>query len=244
VYLPSVGVFVAFVSLASCAARRFLKNQALAVAAWYVFWAAISIILSVATFHRNGIWGSEIALWEDAVRKSPGKVRPHQNLGTYYFMRGRPEDARRELSAALALAPDDPELHNNLGLVYRKLGQYDNAIREFDTVLALDPADGMAHYNLGNLYLAQGNIPEAIREYQAAVARVPDYDEAHNNLGIAYDKNGQFREALREFQEAVRLNPENENARSNSRKIIDKLRDSNGSRRGSPRSPIDPRPAA
>jgi tetratricopeptide (TPR) repeat protein len=243
-YLPSAGLIVAVVSLGAYTARRFLKNGGSGAVAWCGLWAAIALIFSVATFHRNRVWGSEIALWEDAARKSPMKVRPHQNLGTYYFMRGRSEDARRELSIALALSPNDPEIHNNLGLVYKNMGQYDNAIREFHTALALDPEDGMAHYNIGNLYLMQGEIPEAIREYQAAVARVPDYDGVHNNLGIAYDKNGQFREAFREFEEAVRLNPENENARTNLRKIVDKLRDSERSRRDSSHLPFYSRTTA
>jgi len=223
-YLPSVGLIVAVVSLAFCAARRFLNNRVSGSAVLYGVCIAIVIVLSAATYHRNSVWGSEISLWEDAARKSPQKIRPHQNLGTYYFMRGRLQDARRELSAALALDPNESEIHNNLGLVYKKQGEYDRAIQEFTTVLKLDPEDSMAHYNLGNLFLAQGNIPEAIREYRISLDRIPDYDEAHNNLGIAYEKNGQSLEAIREFREAVRLNPENKNARANMSKVLEKVK--------------------
>jgi len=221
-YLPSIGVIVSVVSLASLASRRFGNIKALRPAALYGFFAAVVLLLSAATYHRNTVWGSEISLWEDAARKSPRKIRPHQNLGTYYLLKGRLEDARRELSIALTLDPDNPELHNNLGLVYKKRGEYDHAMREFVTVLKLNPGDPMAHYNLGNLFLAQGNLPEAIREYRIALERVPDYDEAHHNLGIAYEKNGQPAEAIREFREAVRLNPENRNARSNLARAMEK----------------------
>ena len=225
-YLPSVGLIVAVVSLASCVAHRFLKNRVSGSTVLYGFCIATVIVLSVATYRRNTVWGSEISLWEDAARKSPQKIRPHQNLGTYYLMRDRLEDARRELSAALALDPNEPEIHNNLGLVYKKQGEYDHAIQEFTTVLKLDPEDSMAHYNLGNLFLAQGKIPDAIREYQISLERIPDYDEAHNNLGIAYEKNGQSLDAIREFQEAVRLNPENKNARDNLSKTLKKAGES------------------
>ena len=227
-YLPSIGLIVAVVSLASCAIRKFLKNGVKPPVVLYGFFAVVILVLSVATYQRNTVWGSEIALWEDAARKSPRKVRPHLNLGTYYFLQGRLEDARRELVMALALDPGNYEIHNNLGLVYKKRGEYDAAVREFATVLRLNPEDPMARYNLGNLFLAQGNIPEAIREYQIALERAPDYDEAHHNLGIAYEKNGQSAEAIREFREAVRLNPENRNARSNLAKALEKA---NASRR-------------
>ena len=229
-YLPSVGLIVAVISLASCGARRFLKYRISGSAFLYGFCIATVVVLSIATYHRNTVWGTEISLWEDAARKSPKKIRPHQNLGTYYFMRGRLQDARRELSAALALDPNEPEIHNNLGLVYKKQGEYDHAIQEFTTVLKLDPADSMAHYNLGNLFLAQGKIPEAIREYRISLDRSPDYDEAHNNLGIAYEKNGQSLEAIREFREAVRLNPENMNARTNLSKSLKKASESRSER--------------
>jgi len=228
-YLPSVGAILSVVALASHASRRFRDVRVFRPAALYGFFAAVVLLLSAATYHRNTVWGSEISLWEDAARKSPRKIRPHQNLGTYYLLEGRLEDARRELSIALTLDPGNTELHNNLGLVYKKRGEYDHAVREFTTVLELNPGDPMAHYNLGNLFLAQGNLPEAIREYRIALERVPDYDEAHHNLGIAYEKNGQPAEAIREFREAVRLNPENRNARSNLARALEKA---NASRRG------------
>ena len=227
-YLPSVGVILSIVSLVSHASRRFHNVKALRPAALYGFFAAVVLLLSAATYHRNAVWSSEISLWEDAARKSPRKIRPHQNLGTHYLLKGRLEDARRELVIALTLDPGNPELHNNLGLVYKKRGEYDHAMREFVTVLKLNPEDPMAHYNLGNLFLAQGNIPEAIREYRIVLERVPDYDEGHHNLGIAYEKNGHSAEAIREFREAVRLNPENKNARSNLAKALEKA---NASRR-------------
>jgi len=227
-YLPSVGLIVAVVSVTSCAFRKFMKKRGKPPAALYGFFAVVILALSVATYQRNTVWGSEIALWEDAARKSPRKVRPHQNLGTYYFLQGRLEDARRELVTALALDPDNYEIHNNLGLVYKKWGAYDLAVREFAEVLKLNPEDPMAHYNLGNLFLAQGNIPEAIREYRIALERIPEYDEVHNNLGIALEKNGEFPEAIREFQMAIRLNPDNKNARDNMWKTMEKA---DGSRR-------------
>lgn len=217
-YLPSVGISMAVVSLGLMAARRFSLRPAIV----YGLCALAVAVLSTATVLRNTVWASEIALWDDAVRKSPALVRPHQNLGLYYSTQGRLEDSRRELLAALALAPDNAELHNNLGVVYRKLGAYDLAIEEYTTVLKLSPDDVMARYNLGNVYLAQGRIPEAIGAYEITVKLIPDYDEVHNNLGIAYCRNGRIDAAVREFDRALRLNPQNVNAFKNREACIRK----------------------
>lgn len=210
-YLPSIGISMAVVSVGLYAAKRFSVRPAF----FFGLFALVIVALSIASSLRNTVWASQTALWEDAARKSPARVRPHQNLGLYYGRQGRLEDAKRELLSALALEPLNFELHNNLGVVYKQLGEYDHAVREYTTVLKLSPGDVMARYNLGNLYLAQGKMPEAVREYEMTVQLLPDYDEAHNNLGIAYQKSGQFDAAIREFNRALQLNPRNMNVRNN-----------------------------
>lgn len=210
-YLPSIGIILAVVSLFAYAAKRFSLRPPL----FYGLFALIIVSFLTAAFLRNTVWASEIALWKDAARKSSMRVRPHQNLGLYYQRQGRLQDAKHELISALALEPQNVELHNNLGVVYKQLGEYDHAVQEYMTVLRLSPGDVMAHYNMGNVYLAQGRMPEAIREYETTVEIIPDYDEAHNNLGIAYLKSEQFDAAIREFNRALQLNPQNVNVQKN-----------------------------
>jgi protein O-mannosyl-transferase len=214
-YLPSVGMIVALGSSLVFVTRRLSGRTQLNTRVITGFFAAAVVLLAVATHARNAVWKDEITLWEDAARKSPSKLRPHENLGTYYSMRGRLKDARAEFVTALKLDPGNFELHNNLGIVYKKLGDYDRAIQEYTMAMKLMPTDAMAYYNLGNVYLAQGRYREAIAEYQECLKLVPDYDEAHNNLGIAYNKIGQLNEAIAEFTKAIDLNPQNVNARNN-----------------------------
>ncbi len=215
VYLPSIGMILAFVSLVFFIAEQSPRAAHLNRAVIPVFGALALVVLPVATYERNTVWKDEITLWEDAVKNSPASVRSHLNLGTYYSMRGRLEDAKSELMMALRLDPNNFEIHNNLGIVFKKMGDYDRAIREFQTVIAIMPSDAMVHYNLGNVYLEQGRLQEAIQEYKANLEIVPDYDDAHNNLGIAYKRSGRLSEAIREFTTAIALNPRNINAKNN-----------------------------
>ncbi len=71
-------------------------------------------ILALFTFSRNRDYRSEIALWEDATRKSPGKARVHNNLGYAYFLAERHAPARDEYLAALRIDPGYRLAMNNL----------------------------------------------------------------------------------------------------------------------------------
>jgi tetratricopeptide (TPR) repeat protein len=214
-YLPSIGVFIAFTSFLHLFLGRFSTDPKRVQTIFIPVLALTVAVLSFTAHARNHVWKDEITLWEDAARKSPAKLRPRQNLGTYNQIAGRLEEAKRDLLVALEIDPGNFEIHNNLGIVYRKLGDYSGAIREYETALSLMPTDPMARYNLGNIYLALGRYDDALEEYEECLKIIPDYDELHNNLGVVYQKTGRLREAVREFDTAVRINPENKNALNN-----------------------------
>jgi hypothetical protein len=64
---------------------------------------AVTCVLGLATVSRNRAYASEIALWEDTLRKSPHNARAHNNLGYAYALACRKDDAVAEWRAALAL---------------------------------------------------------------------------------------------------------------------------------------------
>ncbi len=92
----------------------------------YVLLVALVTVYAVATVNRNEVWSSEESLWEDSVRKSPNKARPHSNLGlTYLHMYrggGGPveilDKAQEHLARATKLDPELANAYHNLGLVY------------------------------------------------------------------------------------------------------------------------------
>jgi len=71
-YLPMVGVCL----IAAEASLRWFAGRAnlLAVA------SAVLLAASLGTYHRNFVWGSESALWADATRKAPDKLRGYSHL--------------------------------------------------------------------------------------------------------------------------------------------------------------------
>ncbi len=73
-----------------------------------------ALVLAAGTVLRNQDYRSEVALWSDTVRHSPGKARAFNNLGFALQQAGRPEEARAAYERALALDPEHIPARINL----------------------------------------------------------------------------------------------------------------------------------
>jgi tetratricopeptide (TPR) repeat protein len=61
--------------------------------------------LGIATVQRNQVYGSQVAFWEAALEKSPGKPRVANNLGYAYQQAGRLAEAKLAYQQAIELDP-------------------------------------------------------------------------------------------------------------------------------------------
>ncbi len=95
--------------------------------------------LTAATIARNVVWQSDMALWEDAVRKSPNKGRAHHNLGRVYDRKGFFDEAYAQYQAAVKADPTLARAHESLGIAYVSRKRFDLARPELETALLLDP---------------------------------------------------------------------------------------------------------
>lgn len=167
------------------------KNLKLKIVEVAIF-AAIIMLLCVATYYRNEIWGSEISLWRDVVKKSPNKDRPAINLSTALAQQGRFEEAKHEIRRFLEGHPESIEAHNNLGAILSLQGKYDEALYQVFEALRIDPKNAIAHNNAGAILTKQGKYSEALIHFQEAMKSKPDFDDARKNfdtLSAALKKN-------------------------------------------------------
>jgi len=214
-YLPSVGVFLAIGAAGVFIARKLKEKKREIKKGIAAGFTVIVLLLTTVTFVRNRTWGDEITLWQDVVRKSPGKARTYNNLGNAYLDEGRMNDAIEEYKIALRLRPDYPAAHYNLGNVYKKRGRMNDAIQEYKTALKLAPNYAEAHNNLGNVYHKLGRMNDAIQEYKTALRLKPNLASAHHNLEIVYAELNSMYEALQAYQNALKLKPDDADTRYN-----------------------------
>ncbi len=199
-YLPMAGLCLALGAGVAAGARARPRAAALAV-------AAVLLALSAATVRRLAVWDSDLALWEDAVRKSPAKARPHINYALALQSAGRLEEAEAHYRRGLALRPDYPFALNNLANVLRRTGRPDEAQRLLERSIEFRPGYVSPRLNLGNLAMDRGDPAAAEAWYRRAIELAPTVSEAHYNLAKALERQGRLDDAIVAFARAAELRP-------------------------------------
>lgn len=191
-YLPSIGIIIAFASLCSLARRRFALKWNVVRAVF----AALLILLCMATFMRNRVWQSDITLWQDAVFKSPAKARPYYNLGVALTNAGRLNEAISMFERAVAIKPEHPLAWNNLGAALSDSGRPGDAVKVLEKAVSNDPNNPEIYFNLGRAFLLLGDSAPAISHFSRAIALKPSYVDAYINLAAVYNQVGRSAETV------------------------------------------------
>jgi len=153
-----------------------------------------------------------------------GVVEVKLGLAWCSVLRGDLAQAAREAQAAIALAPDQPELKQNLADIERAAdlppadrfalaelfassGKLEEAAIEFAACVAAAPDSVPARFNLGVVFLRLGRNDAAIEQLEAARLAAPDDPDVSVQLGTAYMAAGANDQAIEAFRRAVALNP-------------------------------------
>ena len=189
----------------------------------FLVFAVIGVALTATTIRRNYDYRTELALWEDTVRKRPGNARALASLGAIHQGAGRLDQALTLLQEAVRVAPRSAEAHNNLGNVWMKLGHWENARQCFQQALVLKPDEPFALNNLGNALLQLARRPEAISRFEAALRARPDFAEPRYNLANTLAQSGRLPEAAEHYAALLRVRPDDAEARSNYGQVLQAL---------------------
>ncbi|MBF0520212.1 MAG: tetratricopeptide repeat protein, partial [Nitrospirae bacterium] len=220
-YLPSIGFLISFSACLIFLSEKMKKNtfDVSGVLALILF-----VLLGVLTYKRNSLWQDGVAIWEDAAKKSPLKVRPHNSLGNAYLLRGDFEKAIKEYEIALRLMPSYFGAYYNMGRAYEKLGNNALAEKCYLEAIILKPNFPEALNNIGTLFKKQGQNTKAHKYYALALTLKPDFVEAINNEALLYAAEGWFDVALNDFEKALRIDPSYEATYNNLGNLYFKLR--------------------
>jgi len=201
-YLPLFG----FALFLPCAAYHLTAKRwrAAAVTAFALYIA----ILAAVTWRRNLVWETEIALWADAVEKSPDKARPHNNLGSAYQNAGRYLESLAEYRRAVEIHAGYAQAYSNMGAVKIALAENEEAVRDLRRAVELDGTLNIAWNNLGNALLELGRYDEAESSLRRSLKIRDDYAPAHNNLGLVHARRDDYETAEKHYLRALELDPD------------------------------------
>ncbi|QOY91130.1 tetratricopeptide repeat protein [Paludibaculum fermentans] len=138
-------------------------------------YAALLLVLS---FAQTRVWMSPEALWMEAARHAPSKIRPKRQLARVV----QPAQAVELMEEAKRLAPEDAAVATDLGLSYLRANKPEVALGEFGRALALDPNSAMAIHNRGMALLLLGQADAAKGDFARALEKDPCLFDAHWNL--------------------------------------------------------------
>lgn len=203
-YLPSVGLFfaIAIIALRLVPKRLFLIALGVVVSA-----------LGFTSYERTLVWGSSMALWQDALSKYPESSVASNNLGIEVFQTQDLKSAVSHFRKAASVNPLYLEAHNNLGAALTTARDFEGAYQAFKAALKLKPDDAGAHYGIGNLYTIAGRTSDAKSEYLIAINSEPNHISARFNLGLTYMQEGLSENAINEFKRVLSLDPNHEKAK-------------------------------
>ena len=201
VYIAGLGIALLSAALFRWAGKNF-RSLRIAVL------SIIVVIFAGMTIQRNRAFANNITLWEDVVRKSPGKARAHFNLALAYQLDSRANDAIREYKVTLSLNPLVPATYSNIAALELDGGQLDEAEKTLLRLTEMAPQQAEAFVNLSVLYLRQREPAKAIAAADRAIAIKPDSAIAHFNKAEGLLEKGDVQDAIASYEQAVRLRPD------------------------------------
>lgn len=115
------------------------------------------------------------------------------------------EEARQQLTHALAQTPDSAPLNNALGTLIAQSGRLDDALPYFQRAVASDPSLTTAQYHLGAALLALNQPEAALGPLQIAAQTAPNRFDIQLQLGKALSATHQDADALTHLHLAAQL---------------------------------------
>jgi len=116
-------------------------------------------------------------------------------LGCWFYARGRLDLAEQAYRRALSLRPDWPFVMTNLGIVVRDQRREREAEAIFQRALAIAPDDARAHNSYGVVLWRLKQVARAEREYREAIRLQAGFRDAYNNLGLLLTECNRLSEA-------------------------------------------------
>ncbi len=121
--------------------------------------------------------------------------------------------AATAFEAAVAKAPNLPEIRVNLALAYFRLSRPAEATAELQKAAELAPGDPHLQFQLGSAYVDLKDLPKAAAALELGLSKVTDRSDpllfdAHLTLGAVYFASNAPEKAAAQYRQALDLKPD------------------------------------
>ncbi len=167
--------------------------------------------LTIVSNFRNNVYKNKVALWANAVVRSPNKQRTHENYGFALSAVGFYREALAQFERVLSLKDGSVpmrDVYREIGVVQYRMGNLDDAIMSWQKGLRFAPLDADLMTNISIAFLKKQDYDGALPYAQNAAQANPLRAEPLNTLGEIFLYKGDFNKAIEYFLKAIELEPD------------------------------------
>ena len=154
-----------------------------------------------------------VAQYRRAVEAAPEDADARRSLALALRATGELDDAQRELTEAVRLAPNDHVVLFDLGYLELARGAQQAAADAFGKCLAIRPDFVPARFNLANSQLRLGQAKEALANLERVLELDPTHRRARYQAAMAKAEIGRREEGRRDLEALIAADPEFASAR-------------------------------
>jgi protein O-mannosyl-transferase len=217
-YLPMLGV--ALISAAILV--RSLESRASVIAA-----ATIIVIAALASSHRNHVWGSEAALWTDAVSKAPDKQRDYSHLIHGLVREKQCNSALAFMNSLDRRGKVDSTLLVHWSFALECVQDYAGAADKLKRAVQTAPSADL-YLRIATLQSMLKRFDEAKQNADRAIALNANLEQAYALRGDLNLWRGDIEGASRDYTRVLQLNPGNVQAQRLIPQLLERARHSPG----------------
>jgi Sulfotransferase family/Tetratricopeptide repeat len=129
-----------------------------------------ALLNGAAAAYAQGRLNDAADLYRQAAAADPKDLRPIYSLALIDIQRGRLENARQQLRAVTAQAPNLYPAQQNLGAVCQNLNLWQEAADAYRRALSLNPTAAETHFSLARALTVLGQVTESSACYRALTA--------------------------------------------------------------------------
>ena len=156
----------------------------------------------------EGDYAIAIKAYRESLKLNPKNADVHARLGALLGTTGASGEARKHLTRAIELKPDDSRSYRNLGIELEAQRMYTAAMAKYREALRIDPKFVQARISLASVLTRLGSHKEAEGHLSDAIRTRPDDHILRYLLGRSMRKQGKTTEAVKEFRKALSIRPD------------------------------------
>ncbi|GHH97478.1 tetratricopeptide repeat protein [Neobacillus kokaensis] len=149
----------------------------------------------------------QIAYYEDMVSKEPNKAEHRINLGYSYHLKGKNDEAVKQLQIAIDLDKKNVGGYFNLGVVYNDEKRYDDALKQSKKAVELAPKDYKGHLLEGMVYRKLKMYKDSLASLGEANKLMPANTDIIFEMGRVAEGQGKIKDAEELYKKALSYDP-------------------------------------